>query len=111
VSLWQGISTIDVQIEPQLSESSDVRIREISRLVEEGISNAVRHGGATLLQLTVSLAANGSVTVQLDDNGSGPGTGKPSIGSSIFTQTTQGNWSLSATPNGSRLVAIIPVST
>ena len=111
VSLWQGISTIDVQIEPQLSESSDVRIREISRLVEEGISNAVRHGGATLLQLTVSLTPNGSVTVQLDDNGSGPGTGKPSIGSAIFTQTTQGNWSLSATPNGSRLVAIIPVPT
>jgi signal transduction histidine kinase len=111
VSLWQGISTIDVQIEPQLSESSDVRIREISRLVEEGISNAVRHGDATLLQLTVSLTPNGSVTVQLDDNGSGPGTGKSSIGSAIFTQTTQGNWSLSATPNGSRLVAIIPVPT
>lgn len=110
VSLWQGISTIDVQIDPQLLNSSDVRIREISRLVEEGISNAVRHGGATLLQLTVSLTPNGSVAVQLDDNGSGPGAGKPSIGSAIFTQTTQGNWSLSATPNGSRLIATIPVS-
>lgn len=110
VSLWQGISTIDVQIDPQLLNSSDVRIREISRLVEEGISNAVRHGGATLLQLTVSLTPNGSVAVQLDDNGSGPGAGKPSIGSAIFTQTTQGNWSLSATPTGSRLIATIPVS-
>lgn len=110
VSLWQGISTIDVQIDPQLLNSSDARIREISRLVEEGISNAVRHGGATLLQLTVSLTPNGSVAVQLDDNGSGPGAGKPSIGSAIFTQTTQGNWSLSATPNGSRLIATIPVS-
>jgi len=111
VSLWEGLCKFDVQIDQCLNDLSNPESQEIGRVIEEGISNAVRHGGATHIALSIAQGLEGSVVVQLDDNGSGPGGGKPSVGSALLTQISGGSWTLSAMPIGTRLrVEISPHS-
>lgn len=107
VSLWEGLCKFDVQIDQSLVDLSNPEPHEIGRVVEEGISNAVRHGGATHIALSVAQGLEGSVVVQLDDNGSGPDGGKPNVGSALLTQISGGSWSLSALPIGTRLRVVI----
>jgi len=111
VSLWEGLCKFDVQIDQCLNDLSNPESQEIGRVIEEGISNAVRHGGATHIALSIAQGLEGSVVVQLDDNGSGPGGGKPSVGSALLNQISGGSWTLSAMPIGTRLrVEISPHS-
>lgn len=111
ISLWQGLCKFDIAIDPRLVDVTNPEPREIGRIVEEGISNAIRHGGASKVSVSVMSGADGSVVVQIDDNGSGigkPGRGKPGIGSAIFASATGGSWSLNSLESGARLLAVIP---
>lgn len=113
VALWQGLCQIDVQIDVQIDESVHESIglqaRDIGRVVEEAISNAIRHGAATEMKLVVSSGLQNSILIQLDDNGLQPSNKFAGVGSAIFTQTTHNNWSLLRTEFGNRLVATVPI--
>lgn len=109
VSLWRELCAIQVNIDPRIRHEPHSRTREVGRVVEEAISNAVRHGGASELRLSVTGEPGGAVVVALDDNGTLKQNPRPGIGSALFAQATGGNWSLSGTPTGSRLLATIPV--
>lgn len=67
--------------------------------VEEGLSNAVHHGYADEVAITVSTTKD-MHAISLIDNGIGPTSGLPGLGSSLFTSCAGSSWSLSRGPEG-----------
>lgn len=107
---WRGLVGITWAIEPGLGGSSDDDAL-VESVVEEAISNAVRHGRATRIQIDITSAYDG-ITLQVDDNGNGPTTQSPGLGSRLFERTSRGRWSLgnsSQTP-GACLRIHLPVA-
>jgi signal transduction histidine kinase len=93
---WGGLANLSFEIAPLISESKELEtIREV---INEGIANAVRHGFATEVSITV---ADGSEIVIID-NGTGPRDGKAGLGSAYFSSAST-SWSLQATPAGAKL--------
>ena len=111
LALWRGLCAFELQIDPRLVDVTNPEPREVGRIIEEGISNSIRHGGASKILVSVMSGADGSVVVQIDYNGSGiskPSQGKPGIGTAMFASATGGSWSLSSLEQGARLIAPIP---
>lgn len=84
------------------------------RIVEQGLLNAVVHGGATQCSLTLGLARDGQVALSLVDNGRGlSGAGHTAgFGSTIidsWCRVLGGSWRLEGVHGGgTRLAASIP---
>ena len=65
----------------------------MGRVVEEGLTNAIRHGQATVIRVSVGVEAAG-VAVVVADDGVGPGAVTAGLGSALLDQATGGAWSL-----------------
>ena len=101
VSLWSGLCAIDVDIAPGLGEIGGRSARDVGRVVEEGLSNAIRHGAATAIQVRIT-GTDADVLVEIDDNGFGPQRGPRGLGSSLLDSVSSA-WALTALPIGARL--------
>lgn len=101
---WGGILTID-WITPRVSGPlAPEDIRAIIDVTEESASNAVRHGMATEITITVATSPS-HITVTASDNGIGPRLGAPGVGSFLYSNLPGSQWSLteSADPSGATL--------
>lgn len=96
---WNGL--VDVELSP-LPNELDLHSRLVQQLVEvvhEAIGNAVRHGFATEILITVSKENSSSVQVTVRDNGTGPRLGKRGLGSDLYDSIAPGSWQLSSSQN------------
>lgn len=74
--------------------------RDISRVVEEAINNAITHGEASRIAVDAS-GGEGFVVVDVTDDGLGPQGDAPGLGSALFDSLCR-YWELTAAPQGSR---------
>ncbi len=123
-ALWAGFCDISVYIAPSLRAEPHAAAQDVGRLVEEAISNAVRHGGATHIVVNVALEVDGAVSVMVEDDGvndvqlTALQSGRTShrhgsqgvlgVGSAMFEQITGGNWSLTRRDGSTHLRATVP---
>ena len=105
-ALWEGLCTFTVRVDD--SSGSQANVRAVGRVVEEAISNAIRHGGASHIDISVVSESDGAVRVVVDDDGRGPGGGVPGIGTAFLQQASAGQWSLTPLTQGSRLEVLVP---
>ena len=108
VNLWEGFCRFDVTISADASTGNQSMATAVGRVVEEAISNAIRHGHATSISIVVEVVADGALHVVAIDNGQGPQGGSAGIGSAFLTQASAGQWSLHAVEGGARLEATLP---
>ena len=101
VSVWKSLC--DVSVEIDVFREDVVCARRIGRVVEEGITNAVRHGGASEINVVVTQINDEVVRVVVSDNGRGPTGGSSGLGSSILDGASDGAWSLNAGARGAVL--------
>ena len=106
VSLWSGLCAIDVQIDPSLRAASGRMARDAGRVVEEGLSNAIRHGAATAIHVRIT-GTDADLLIEIDDNGIGPQRGPRGLGSSLL-DSVSGSWQLTARSPGARLLVRLP---
>jgi signal transduction histidine kinase len=76
--VW-GLST-DVRIAPDVGVSPDMAL-QVSRMIQEALSNSVRHGKSTEARLTIEQDVRG-LTITVEDNG----RGFPFIGSFTYRE-------------------------
>lgn len=100
-SLWSGLCDINIEIASDLEETSGRLARDVGRVVEEGLSNAIRHGGAGAIRVSITSAVPG-VLVVIDDDGSGLSDATPGLGSSLLDSVSE-EWSLNAQESGASL--------
>lgn len=105
VGLWEGLCSIELTITPELASVSGRLARDVGRVVEEGLSNSIRHGGASAIRVSVEEAEKRTIVV-VEDDGFGPMNGSPGLGSALLDSLSQ-DWELAASETGSRLRVVL----
>jgi signal transduction histidine kinase len=116
VQLWVELCDISVHVDPLLVEA-DMHLAAqsaiastVGRVIEEAMSNAIRHGDANAIEIQVNLMPDATIRVVVTDNGTGVASNPPGMGSAFLTQATRGAWSLDPVAGGARLTAYVPTS-
>lgn len=107
LELWDGLCEITCTIEPDTHDVNAHSALTIGRVVEEGISNAIRHGKATSITITITRVDDSCLRLAVIDNGLGPQHGSASIGTAFIQQASENHWSLTATQSGTLLEVFI----
>lgn len=92
VALWGDACDFTIDVDQDVS-AAGVEPLIVGRVVEEGLTNAVRHGKATAISVRVGAEGAGAVIVVADD-GVGPQCIAAGLGSALLDQATGGAWSL-----------------
>jgi signal transduction histidine kinase len=85
-STWSGFAEVVIHFEP--TEVSEQISKTLFDLIEEGVSNAFRHGSANRVDVYFD-----NPILTITDNGIGPTNGHLGIGSKIFDNASI-NWSI-----------------
>jgi signal transduction histidine kinase len=102
---WQGFVEIELEYEPASTPLSPVAEKSVVQVVNEAISNSVRHGLAARLWLKVQ-PDNGKVHVTLKDDGLGPRAGAAGLGTELFNAVAPGNWKIELLETGGSLLTM-----
>ncbi len=113
-ALWRGLARVEYRISaPELLDPGSARA--LAAIAEEAVANAVRHGDASEVSIEIDHDASRSGwQIVVLDNGTGPTGGDSGLGTTLFTDLTDGNWSMQAeASSGTRLHAFVhaPVAT
>lgn len=104
VAPWTALLAVTVDVASGKLPAHHVRA--VSDVLEEGLSNAFRHGSATAVDISVRMDGKDWVVV-IGDNGSGA---SPSVdvglGSSLFDAVSQGQWSRVPGADGGCVVTV-----
>ena len=86
IDAWAGIAQVEIELVGTgvIAEDS---LTSLSDVIEELVSNSVRHGSANEISVQVSRVKE-SLSVTYSDNGSRRGKGKPGLGSSLLKSLT-----------------------
>ena len=107
VALWRGLCEFTTEVTVEESEANAQLSTVLGRIVEEAISNSIRHGKATAISIHVFSENQNSVGVLVVDNGIGFTKIQPGIGTALLEQVTNGNWSITPSGDGTKLTALV----
>ncbi len=103
---WRGIVDTQLTIDTDSGAIMGPLASHIAEVVEEGIANAVHHGRARCIRIHIT-STDQAVTLQLVDDGDGPGRGSPGLGARLMARF-DADWSLTPADPGSVLQVSIP---
>jgi signal transduction histidine kinase len=98
VQRWVGFVNIDQRSSVSKSDLSEEQIKSLVQVVSEGVSNAVRHGFAKNLKISIQRCESdkSQIEVTVADDGLGPRLGKPGLGTGLLNAISGTNWSLTS---------------
>jgi hypothetical protein len=94
---WRGLLDINLQIDPQIASLTNSRVRDIGQVIEELISNSIRHGKAEVINLNVARLNAKDVEIIAIDNSIIPlpqTQNRSGLGTRIFNLASDGRWSI-----------------
>jgi signal transduction histidine kinase len=97
IQTWRGLTRIKMDLPPELdrvSKNGEV----ISQLIEESVINAIRHGKAKNVKVTVWIEGD-VCKIEVQDDGKLKSTKKPGLGSTLF-QVFAPDWKLKTNDDG-----------
>ena len=98
ISRWDGLLKIVSHIEIPDSALSPIQIRAVGAAIEEALANALRHGLAK--EIGISIYEDGiGLTLTIQDDGIGPRNTPPGLGSRLFDTVATRGWSLKYRPD------------
>ena len=106
IDLWDGFCDFDVTMDDDIADSPEDAV-VVGRVVEEAISNAIRHGHASRIEVRVTRDGGDRLMVGVTDNGTGPQGGGPGLGSAYLAMVSEGAWTIEAIDRGSRV--LVPI--
>lgn len=111
--LWSGLCAVEIDVRDGVGELRGTFARNAGRVVEEALANAVRHGAATRMRVSISADAGDAIVIVVEDDGSGPAGGRHGMGAVLLDEVSSspGSWSLEpGVPRGSRLSVTMALS-
>ena len=100
VGKWSDLMKITVTYPRSIPEIQPNVTQEIGNVVNEGLSNSFHHGNATAVKITFK-TINSQLCITLIDDGSGPNSGKPGLGTEWFKAISGNSWELRTRDCGS----------
>jgi hypothetical protein len=95
---WRGLLDITLHIDQEVSSLRNSRVRDIGQVIEEMISNSIRHGRARKIDLRVICSGVKDIEIIATDNAVIPpqkSQPRSGLGTRIFNLASDGRWSLS----------------
>ena len=95
---WMGLLDINLQIDSDLKALRSPRVQEIGEVIEEIITNSVRHGKAKKMQLRLMRSGQTDLTIISIDNATVPppkSSQRSGLGTRIFNLASDGRWAIS----------------
>jgi signal transduction histidine kinase len=110
VARWRGIVAITITLGNEVNPRSQPTHR-VMGLIEEAVTNAVRHGIASAVTISLD-QVNEYWVITVTDDGVGPRQGRAGLGTTTLNNLAGENWSLTPHPEtgGAILRAHIPVT-
>ena len=100
---WLGLLEIELHIDQELMSVRNERVREVGEVIEELISNSMRHGKAQKVDLRVIKSGDKDIQIiATDDAAIAPPEyqGRFGLGTRIFNLASDGRWSLTRVESG-----------
>ena len=94
---WRGLLDINLQIDPEIGSLRNSRVRDIGQVIEELISNSIRHGRAEVINLNVARLNAKDIEIIAIDNSIIPLPqiqNRSGLGTRIFNLASDGRWSI-----------------
>lgn len=94
---WKGLLQINLYIDPSLTSIKNSHVRDLGEVIEELLSNSIRHGKAQKIELKVISSGDTDVEVMSIDDSSNPPPltqGRSGLGTRIFNLASDGRWSI-----------------
>lgn len=93
---WDGL--VDITTSTSITgEIAPAMLATIEDVVTEGINNAVRHGDASRIDITVE-SAGSTISITVADNGNPTGPATPGLGTQMLDSVAPGAWSRTFDP-------------
>jgi two-component sensor histidine kinase len=95
---WDGLISIKITIDSALENVSNERVHDLGEVIEEIISNSVRHGGSQNISINITSTLHPDIHVQIEDDAVNPLPSVPSrigLGTKILNLVSDGRWSIS----------------
>ena len=95
---WEGLITINVVIDPALEMVSNDRVKDLGEVIEEIVSNSVRHGGSQNILIKITSFDHPDVQLMIEDDAVNPLPLVPArigLGTKILNLVSDGRWSIS----------------
>jgi hypothetical protein len=95
---WDGLIVMKISIDAALENVSNERVHDLGEVIEEIISNSVRHGGSQNISINISSSIHPDIHVQIEDDAVNPLPSVPSrigLGTKILNLVSDGRWSIS----------------
>ncbi len=100
VGKWNDLMKITVKFPRSIPEIQPDIAQEIGNVLNEGLSNSFRHGNATVVKIEFK-SVESQLHIVLIDDGSGPTSGKPGLGTEWFRAISGNSWNLRRVDIGS----------
>ena len=113
VDPWIGILDVDLRVDEQLKNFRNERVQDIGEVVEEILSNSVRHGGSTEIKLEVTKSDANTILIRAIDNPTkSPDfqSSSPGLGTKIFNVVSDGRWKIEQQGNETVFTIYISVN-
>lgn len=94
---WIGLLEVDLHIDSDLEAVRNPRVRDLGEVIEELVSNSMRHGKAQKIDLRVRKAGDKDIEIIATDNATiAPPEvqSRYGLGTRIFNLASDGRWSL-----------------
>jgi len=94
---WLGLLEVDLFIEPSLHTLNNHRVLSVGEVIEEIVSNSMRHGKAHKISLRVIKQGERDIHITAVDDGDTPPPEQPTrygLGTTIFNLVSDGRWSI-----------------
>ena len=105
---WDGLCEVNLNLDESLKALATKTGSDIAEIVEEAVTNAVRHGRATKVHIRVEDLGS-KVGIAVSDNGLFVTDGTPGVGTELIRLLTQGDFSLTQNSSGgATLIATLP---
>lgn len=98
IDTWGGFTKIN--IDNSIHQTAEDQKPTVFAIIEEGVANAFKHGLATEVWVSIN-----NDELSIVDNGLGPKTNKPGVGTKILNSLST-DWDLSPHPNGGSFLRV-----
>lgn len=107
VALWSGVVEVHLDVSEEvldLLDAAPATRTGVLDVVAEGLTNAVRHGGAARVDVGIGQADPDRMRIVVRDDGRGPGASTPGMGTELLDDVASA-WALERTGDGTVLEA------
>ena len=95
---WEGLITLKLSVDPTLEGITNDRVKDLGEVIEEVVSNSVRHGGAQNISISITSSDHPDIQLLIQDDAINPLPSVPArigLGTKILNLVSDGRWSIS----------------